>query len=54
MLGERLKDKSVILSTEGHSCMDFPPRFAQFCNLKSNLIDTSVGFLKPIAQSNFV
>lgn len=40
--------KSNIVSTELISCMDYPPRFAQFINQANRLNDNSVRVLRPI------
>jgi hypothetical protein len=51
---EKSTQKSIVTS-EIMSCMDYPPRFAQFINHSNKLHDSSVRILRPIAaelQSN--
>ena len=43
-----LAEKSIV-STELMSCMDYPPRFAQFISQRNKLQDSSVRVLRPIA-----
>jgi len=45
-----LDPKKSIVSTELMSCMDYPPRFAQFINQANKLNDNSFRVLRPIAD----
>jgi hypothetical protein len=46
---DKCSERTSIVSSELMSCMDYPPRFAQFINHSNKFHDSSVRVLRPIA-----